>query len=412
MHIFFLFSGLITLAAVFSYINIRVFKLPSGISFILMGTLVSFALIFIGKLSGGFTDSIKQSLAEINFSEFILEILLSFLLFAGSLHVKFDEIKSSAKSIVSFAVLGTLISTAIIGSLVYYLLPLFDAQVPYVACLLFGALISPTDPIAVIGILKQAKLSKSIEIKITGESLFNDGIGVVVFATILEITVSGIENFSATTVTLLFAQEALGGILAGLVIGYIGFHLMKSIDHFQTEILISLAMVMGGYSLCHFLHVSGPLAMVVGGLLTGNKGRREAMSDLTRDYLEKFWEVTDEVLNALLFMLIGLELVVVDFYFNYIVIGIIIALLLVVSRYISLFIPAHLMGFKKTLEKNTLSIMTWGGLRGAISIALALSLPNDPYKGIFVTITFVIVLFSVLVQGFSIGKLIKYLNKS
>ena len=412
MHIFFLFSGLITLAAVFSYINIRAFKLPSGISFILMGTLVSFALIFIGKLSGGFTDSIKQSLAEINFSEFILEILLSFLLFAGSLHVKFDEIKSSAKSIVSFAVLGTLISTAIIGSLVYYLLPLFDAQVPYVACLLFGALISPTDPIAVIGILKQAKLSKSIEIKITGESLFNDGIGVVVFATILEITVSGIENFSATTVTLLFAQEALGGILAGLVIGYIGFHLMKSIDHFQTEILISLAMVMGGYSLCHFLHVSGPLAMVVGGLLTGNKGRREAMSDLTRDYLEKFWEVTDEVLNALLFMLIGLELVVVDFYFNYIVIGIIIALLLVVSRYISLFIPAHLMGFKKTLEKNTLSIMTWGGLRGAISIALALSLPNDPYKGIFVTITFVIVLFSVLVQGFSIGKLIKYLNKS
>ena len=412
MHIFFLFSGLITLAAVFSYINIRVFKLPSGISFILMGTLVSFALIFIGKVSGGFTDSIKQSLAEINFSEFILEILLSFLLFAGSLHVKFDEIKSSAKSIVSFAVLGTLISTAIIGSLVYYLLPLFDAQVPYVACLLFGALISPTDPIAVIGILKQAKLSKSIEIKITGESLFNDGIGVVVFATILEITVSGIENFSATTVTLLFAQEALGGILAGLVIGYIGFHLMKSIDHFQTEILISLAMVMGGYSLCHFLHVSGPLAMVVGGLLTGNKGRREAMSDLTRDYLEKFWEVTDEVLNALLFMLIGLELVVVDFYFNYIVIGIIIALLLVVSRYISLFIPAHLMGFKKTLEKNTLSIMTWGGLRGAISIALALSLPNEPYKGIFVTITFVIVLFSVLVQGFSIGKLIKYLNKN
>jgi CPA1 family monovalent cation:H+ antiporter len=412
MHIFFLFSGLITLAAVFSYINIRVFKLPSGISFILMGTLVSFALIFTGKLSGGFTDSIKQSLAEINFSEFILEILLSFLLFAGSLHVKFDEIKSSAKSIVSFAVLGTLISTAIIGSLVYYLLPLFDAEVPYVACLLFGALISPTDPIAVIGILKQAKLSKSIEIKITGESLFNDGIGVVVFATLLEITVGGIENFSTASAALLFAQEALGGILAGLAIGYIGFHLMKSIDHFQTEILISLAMVMGGYSLCHFLHVSGPLAMVVGGLLTGNKGRREAMSDLTRDYLEKFWEVTDEVLNALLFMLIGLELVVVDFYFNYILIGIIIALLLVVSRYISLFIPAHLMGFKKTLEKNTLSIMTWGGLRGAISIALALSLPNDPYKGIFVTITFVIVLFSVLVQGFSIGKLIKYLNKN
>jgi len=245
MQLFFLFSGLITLAALFSYINIRLFKLPSGISFILMGTLVSFALIFIGKLSGGFTESIKQSLSEINFSEFILEILLSFLLFAGSLHVKFNEIKSSAKSIISFAVLGTLISTVIIGSLVYYLLPFFNAQVPYVACLLFGALISPTDPIAVIGILKQANLSKSIEIKITGESLFNDGIGVVVFATLLEISVSGIENFSAASATLLFAQEAFGGIVTGLAIGYVGFHLMKSIDHFQTEILISLAISHG-----------------------------------------------------------------------------------------------------------------------------------------------------------------------
>jgi monovalent cation:H+ antiporter, CPA1 family len=271
-------------------------------------------------------------------------------------------------------------------------------------------LISPTDPIAVIGILRKANISKSIEIKITGESLFNDGIAVVVFATILEVATAGIESFSASSVALLFLQEAIGGLVAGLIIGYFGFRLMKSIDHFQTEILISLAMVMGGYSLCRFLHVSGPLAMVVAGLITGNKGRREAMSDVTRDYLGKFWEVTDDILNAILFTLIGLELVVVSFQFNYLLIGLIIALLLIIARYISLWIPSHLFGFKKNLEKRTLEIMTWGGLRGGISIALALSLQNAMYKDIFVGITFVIVLFSILVQGFTIGRFIRFIT--
>jgi monovalent cation:H+ antiporter, CPA1 family len=410
MELFFLFSVLITLAAVFSYFNVRVLKLPQGISLMLMGTLVSIGVVLAGTLSVDFTTSIKHRLSTIDFSEFILGILLSFLLFAGSLHVKFDEIKSYAKSIVSFATAGTVISTFLVGAAVYYLLPLFHIHFSLISCLLFGALISPTDPVAVIGILKKANLSKPIEVRVTGESLFNDGIGVVIFATILEIAMKGIENFSFTSVLLLFTQEAIGGILAGLLIGYAGFKMMKAIDHFQTEILISLAMVMGGYTLCHYLHVSGPLAMVVAGLVTGNKGRREAMSDTTRDYLEKFWEVTDEVLNAILFMLIGLELVIVSFEFNYILIGLITAFLIVAARYISLWIPAFLFRFKNGLEKHTLVLMTWGGLRGGISIALALSLPNEPYKSIFVPVTFIIVLFSVLVQGFSMGRLIKMLT--
>lgn len=376
-----------------------------------MGTLVSFGVIAAGYFSADFAAGIKNKLALIDFSEFILGILLSFLLFAGSLHVHLADLKKSAKSITSFATLGTLISTFLVGGALYYIMQLFHHPIPFIFCLLFGALISPTDPIAVMGILTKAKLSKSIETNIVGESLFNDGIGVVIFATLLQIASVGIDNFSIADIGLLFFREAVGGIIAGWLIGFIGYRLMKSIDNFQTEILISLAMVMGGYSLCHYLHVSGPLAMVVAGIMTGNRGKELAMSDTTKDYLGKFWEVTDEILNAILFMLIGLEIVVVNFQFNYIFIGIIIALLIVIARFISLWIPSWSFGFKKELGNKTLAIMTWGGLRGGISIALALSMPVSAYKDILVSLTFVIVLFSILVQGFTVGKLIKWLNK-
>lgn len=410
MELFILFSILISLAAGFSYINVRYFKLPSGISLMLMGTLAALTVIVTGHFSRGFGEIVKEKLALIDFSEFLLGILLSFLLFAGSLHVHLPDLRKAAKSITVFAVLGTLISTFLVGMSLYFLMKFFGQPIPIIYCLLFGALISPTDPIAVMGILKKANLSKSIETNIVGESLFNDGIGVVIFATLLQIASVGLENFGAGAIGLLFLQEAVGGILAGLIIGFIGYRLMKSIDHFQTEILISLAMVMGGYSLCHYIHVSGPLAMVVAGIMTGNRGKALAMSDVTRDYLGKFWEVTDEILNAILFMLIGLEIVVVHFQLNYLTIGITTALLLVISRFISLYIPAFSLGFKRELGTKTITIMTWGGLRGGISIALALSLPNSPYKDIIVSITFVIVLFSILIQGFTIEKLIKLLK--
>ncbi|QEC69753.1 sodium:proton antiporter [Panacibacter ginsenosidivorans] len=411
MELFVLFSALISLAAFFSYINVRFLKLPSGISLMLMGTIAAIAVIIAGSFSSGFSALVEEKLLLIDFSEFLLGILLSFLLFAGSLHVQLDDLKTAAKSIISFATLGTLISTFVIATGLFYLVQLFNEQIPFIYCLLFGALISPTDPIAVMGILKSARLSKTIETNIIGESLFNDGIGVVVFTTVLKIATSSEDNFGVPEISMLFLRESGGGIIAGLVIGITGYLLMKSIDHFQTEILISLAMVMGGYSLCHYLHVSGPLAMVVAGIMTGNKGKALAMSDITRDYLGKFWEITDEILNAVLFLLIGLELVIVDFKFQYFFIGLITALLLVVARYISLFFPAWLLGFKKALGNNTLTIMTWGGLRGGISIALALSLPAGSYKYQLVSVTFVIVLFTILVQGFTIEKLIKRLNR-
>ncbi len=410
MHIFIFFSILITLAAVFAYINVRFFKLPLGILFITMGAIISLALMTAGHLFPSFTQLIKQKLSSIDFSEFLLGIVLSFLLFAGSLRLNLTQIKASAKSITVFATVGVLISTFLIGTLAFYLLHLFKLDVPYINCLLFGALISPTDPVAVLSIFKEAKIPDSIKIKIEGESLFNDGIGIVAFVTIMQVAGNGIENLNFSSVLFLFLREAVGGIIAGFIIGYIGYRLVRSIDHFQTEILITLAMVMGGYSLCHFLHVSGPLAMVVAGLITGNKSLEEAMSDTTRDYTEKFWEITDEILNAILFILIGLQLVIISFQFNLLIIGLIMAILLILVRYISLWLPAFSFFFKKDLKDKTLEIMTWGGLRGGISIALALSLPQSMYKEFFVPVTFVIVLFSIIVQGFTMKWFVKKLS--
>jgi len=411
MELFVLFSVLITLAAAFSYLNVRFLKLPSGISLMLMGTLSAVIIIALSYFSVGFAALVKEKLALIDFPEFLLGILLSFLLFAGSLHVDIDDLKKSAKTITIFAVLGTTVSTFLVGCLVFFLLPIFGYPVPLIYCLLFGALISPTDPIAVMGILKKAQLAKTIETNIVGESLFNDGIGVVIFATLLEISVAGIDQFGAVDICLLFLREAVGGILAGLAIGFAGYRLMKSIHHFQTEILISLAMVMGGYNLCHYLHVSGPLAMVAAGVMTGNRAKDLAMSDNTKEYLGKFWEVTDEILNAILFMLIGLEVAVVNFEINFLFVGLIITLLIVVARFFSLYIPSFAFGFKKILGVKTLGIMTWGGLRGGISVALALSLSPSAYKDIIVSVTFVVVLFSILVQSFTIERVIRWLSR-
>ncbi|MDB5200298.1 MAG: sodium:proton antiporter [Chitinophagaceae bacterium] len=410
MHIFIFFSILITLAAAFAYINVRSFKLPLGILFITMGTIISLILLVAGHLFPSFTQLIKQELASIDFSEFLLGILLSFLLFAGSLRLNMSHMMASAKSITVFATVGVLISTFLIGTLAFYILHLFNLNIPYINCLLFGALISPTDPVAILSILKEARISDSIKIKIEGESLFNDGIGIVVFVTIMQVAGSGIENLNVSSVIILFLREAVGGIIAGFIIGYIGYRLVRSIDHFQTEILITLAMVMGGYSLCHFLHVSGPLAMVVAGLITGNKSLDGGMSDITRDYTEKFWEITEDVLNAILFILIGLQLVIISFQFNLLIIGVIMAILLILVRYLSLLIPALSFFFKKDLKNKTLEIMTWGGLRGGISIALALSLPQSMYKDIFVPVTFIIVLFSIIVQGFSMKWFVKKIS--
>lgn len=365
-----------------------------------------FSILII--LTGNFVPSLKELISaplnNINFSDLLLEGMLSFMLFAGAIHVKFEDLKSEKLSILLFSTISVIISTFIIGYATFYLLSAFGINMELINCLLFGALISPTDPIAVLSILKSAGVSKSLETKIAGESLFNDGVAVVVFATILEFAQPG-SSPSFQSILGLFAQESIGGLLLGILFGWLGYKLIASIDHYQVEVLITIAIVMGGYTVAHYLHISGPLAMVAAGLITGNQGKKLGMSKMTEEYIDKFWELIDEVLNAILFVLIGLELLVLQSNHNIILIAIILIAITLITRFISVYIPSLAISFKEKINRRTLIILTWGGLRGGISIALALSIPNYLNKDIWVNITYVIVCFSILVQGLTIGKL-------
>jgi CPA1 family monovalent cation:H+ antiporter len=328
------------------------------------------------------------------------------MLFAGAIHIKYADLKSEKLSIMLFSTISVVLSTVIIGYASFYLLNAFGLEVSLINAMLFGSLISPTDPIAVLSILKSAGVSKSLETKIAGESLFNDGVAVVVFITILQLSKPDVDT-SFIGVLSLFGQEAIGGILLGLVLGWTGYKLVASIDHYQVEVLVTLAVVMGGYTFAHYTHVSGPLAMVVAGLITGNHGKAYGMSKITAEYVDKFWELIDEILNAILFVLIGLELLIIEtsktiFIVSFILIGVIL-----ITRYISVYIPSIFIRLKEQMTKKTLVILTWGGLRGGISIALALSIPISLNRDIWVTITYVVVCFSILVQGMTIGKVAK-----
>lgn len=282
-------------------------------------------------------------------------------------------------------------------------------HVSLIHALLFGALVSPTDPIAVLSILKRAGISKSLETKIAGESLFNDGVAVVVFITILQLAKPNM-NIEPSNVLLLFGQEAVGGLVLGLIIGYIGFKLIASIDHYQVEVLVTLAIVTGGYTLAHFIHVSGPLAMVAAGLITGNHSKNLGMSDITAEYIDKFWELMDEILNAILFVLIGLELLILQINQTIVFVSLILIAIAMSTRYISLWVPSMAIMHKEKITQRTLFILTWGGLRGGISIALALSIPEEMNREIWVTIAYVIVCFSILIQGTTIGKVAERMN--
>jgi len=332
------------------------------------------------------------------------------MLFAGAIHIKYKDLKNEKLSIILFSTITVLISTFIIGFSSFYLLHFFGINVTLIAALLFGALISPTDPIAVMSILKSAGISKSLETKIAGESLFNDGVAVVIFITILQLAKPGVE-FDAVTVLLLFGQEAIGGIILGIVLGYCGYKLIASIDNYQVEVLITLAIVMGGYTLAHYIHVSGPLAMVAAGLITGNHSKNFGMSVITAEYIDKFWELIDEILNAILFVLIGLELLVIEINQKIVFIAFILIVIAIVTRYISVWIPSFAIRRKEKVTKKTLLILTWGGLRGGISIALALSIHSYLNKDIWVTVTYIIVCFSILIQGVTIVKFAKRLNR-
>lgn len=407
MDIFLIISILIVITALFSYINARILKLSGTIGVMIISLVFSLLLIVTGLLFPVVMATAKDFIGKIDFSDVLLNVMLSFLLFAGALHTDVALMKKNYHSITVFSILGVLLSALLVGTLLFFVFKVFHYPVSFWYCLLFGALVAPTDPIAVLSILTKAGAPKHIEINIVGESLFNDGIGVVLFLSLLEIIHLGTGNVSFGQVSLLLVKEIGGGILLGWLLGTGGYHLMKKIDHYQTEVLITLAMVMGGYSLAQVLHISGPLAMVMAGLLTGSRSKNQAMSDTTEQYVYKFWELIDVLMNAILFVLIGLEILTLDFNSNYLIAGLIAIPVTLLSRYISLMLPAFLFKRYFKADNKMISVMTWGGLRGGLSIAMALSLSSPLPKDQFVFMIYVVVLFSIIVQGLTIGKLVR-----
>lgn len=358
-----------------------------------------------GFLFPGILSKALWLVSNINFEQVLMKIMLSFLLFAGSLHIDASKLKKEIWPVMILATIGTFLSTFFVSIMAYYLFQAFGLQVPYIYCLLFGGLISPTDPIAVMGILRKAGIPQSLELKIAGESLFNDGVGVVVFLTIFEVATNGIAQFSITNTALLFLREAGGGILFGGVLGYLAYFLIRSIDNYRVEVLITLTIVMCGYSVADYFNLSGPLAIIIAGIIIGTKGKKEGMSDISRDYLGKFWDLLDEIFNAVLFLLIGLEMLVIKIDKVVMIVGAIMIILVLLARYLSVIFPVLLLRLRIKFEKNAVLILTWGGLRGGISVALALSLPQAMHRDEFVLITYMIVVFSIIVQGLTIGKL-------
>lgn len=411
MNIFLIITILVVLTAVFAYINTRYLKLPETIGMMIVSLVFSMILIAAGLVFPVVSEFATTFIGKIDFSEVLLDIMLSFLLFAGALHTDGSLLKSKRRSITVFAIAGVILSAFFVGTLIFFFLQTFLTPISFWYCLLFGALVAPTDPIAVLGILTKAGAPKDAEITIVGESLFNDGIGVVLFLSLLEIIKIGTNNISFGDISFLLVEEIGGGILFGWILGQIGYRTMKKIDHYQTEILITLAIVMGGYMIAQLLHLSGPLAMVVAGLFTGSRSKEHAMSDTTELYVYKFWELLDILMNAVLFVLIGLELLTLEFNLNYLIAGLVAIPITLFSRYFSLLIPASI--FKKYIHtnRNTIKLMTWGGLKGGLSIAMALSLTNPLPKDQFVFMIYVIVIFSIIVQGLTVGKLIKKIYK-
>lgn len=402
---------LILLSGIFGYINVRFLKLPNTIGLMVITIIFTLIVIALSYFDPTLLNFEKEIISKINFRELLLEEMLSFLLFAGALHTNFSQLKVQKWPVLMFSTFGVLTSTFLVGIAMFYVLQLVGMPISFIYCLLFGALISPTDPIAVLGILKKANVPKKLETKIVGESLFNDGVGVVVFLTIFQIASFGTENITTLDVIQLFGKEVLGGILLGAILGWITYRLLKSIDDYDIEVIITLAAVMGGTVLAQKLHLSAPLAMVTAGLIVGNDTVRDsAMSETTERYVDKFWELIDILLNAILFVMIGMEMLVLVIDGDYIVAGLIAIPVILACRYLSLLIPINF--FKKKLDfvPNTNLIMTWGGLRGGISIALALGLTHEMHRDLFLVITYIVVIFSIIVQGLTVGKLVDKLK--
>jgi CPA1 family monovalent cation:H+ antiporter len=397
----------LVITALLAYVNARFVGLPTTIGVMVIAMLLSLALIGLDRIGFGALRDFETSLLQsIDFSEVLMQGMLSMLLFAGALHVDLSRLRRFRWQIGLLAVVGTGLSTLIVGFGLHWVLPLLGIGMPLAYCLVFGALISPTDPVAVMGILKLAGISEETGMVVAGESLFNDGVGVVLFSLLLGITLRGhTPSFAEGAITLL--HEAGGGIVLGAILGGLLFVLLRSIDNYQVEVLLTLAGVLGGYELASHLHVSGPLAMVVAGVIIGNHGRKLAMSDTTRRHVDLFWELLDEILNAVLFVLLGLEIVVIAYPHNGMLAAIAVVALTLLARLLTVGLP--MASFKRWfgLPDDAWLILTWSGLRGGISVALALSLPAGPYRDLILALTYAVVVFSILVQGLTVKPLVK-----
>jgi len=415
MTLFEVSAILLVLAAVFGWLNTRWLRLEPSVGLLAISLASSLGIMALHAIApgAGIVPVVRKFVEGINFNEALMHGMLAFLLFAGALHADLDHVLQRRWTIVLLATVGLLTSTFLVASLSWGVFRLLDLQASFLACLVFGALISPTDPIAVMGALKTLNAPASLEGKIAGESLFNDGVAVVVFTGLVallpgEAGSHGAEA-GAEALAWLFVSEAFGGAALGLAAGYVAYRLMRSIDDPKVETMITLALVMGAYAVSFRLHVSGPIAMVVAGLLIGNRGRRFAMSETVADYLGKFWELIDEILNAVLFLLIGVEVLVVALAPERVAAGVATIAVVLLARFVSVTLPITAMRWRVDFSPGVIRILTWAGLRGGISVALALSLPPIAEKTLILTCTYVIVLFSVLVQGATIKRVLRHL---
>ncbi len=403
-------SLLIVLAGVFGSLNYFFLKLPSAIGILVVALLASLALVGLDVLmtSVDLTSQIRALVLEIEFSDALLEGMLGLLLFAGALHVKLEDLKARAWVVALMATMGVGLSTLVAGVGFSWI-----TGMPLLVALVFGALISPTDPVAVLGVLKEANLRKSLETKIAGESLFNDGVGYVVFLVIVGLAFPGDDHHAsgAGAAVMLFLQEAVGGALLGAVLGWLTFRVMRRIDDYSLEVLLSLGLAFGGYELAVYLHVSGPIMAVVAGLLIGDVGMKYGMSEATREHVNTFWKLIDEILNAVLFLLIGIEVFAVAFSMQAFQAGLMAIGLALFARLVAVSVPIMLLRPFREFGPDVIPIMTWGGLKGGISVALALSLPDSEWKSLILTATYVVVIFSIIVQGLTIAPLARRLGR-
>jgi CPA1 family monovalent cation:H+ antiporter len=414
---FSLVSMLVALAAVASYLNYRYIKLPTTIGVMLVALVASVSLVLVGPYTGGVREQAATLVSQIDFNQVVLHGMLAFLLFAGSIQVSLEELAREWLPVALLAIFGTLVSTCIVGGVTWLVLGWLGLGIPFLHALLFGALISPTDPIAVLGIMKSVGAPRRLEVQVAGESLFNDGLAVVVFLVLLQLAgLDGGAAGSGTTesvaievgeVAMLLLEEVGGALVLALTAGMVAYQMLRRVDNYQVEILLTLALAMGLYALADALHLSAPIAVVIAGLFVGNQGRAFAMTEKTREHVDTFWELVDEILNVVLFLLIGLELLVLPIEPGWLVAGVLAIPVVLGARWLSVAAIMGPLSWVKTQAKGAIPVLTWGGLRGGISVAMALSLPANDSRSLVLTLTYFVVVFSILVQGLTVGRVIR-----